>query len=243
MTTAGENKPEISLFYPMYNEEGNIELAVRRAHEVLGPLTSAYEIIIVNDGSTDRTGEIAVRLARESPRVRVVAHENNLGYGAALRSGIGAARLPLIFYTDGDNQFDLGELPSLLPLLAGAHIVTGYRFNRQDGLIRLLNARIFNFASGLLFGFCVKDINCAFKIYRKEIFSRMRLLTTGAIIDLEILAKAKSLGYRIREVGVSHYPRRAGSQTGARSSVILRAMREILRLRFDLWFRKDLHYR
>jgi glycosyltransferase involved in cell wall biosynthesis len=242
MTAVDQEKPEISLFYPMYNEEKNIERAVHRAHKVLGSVASAYEIIIVNDGSADRTGEIAERLARESDRVRVVTHERNLGYGAALRSGIGAARLPLIFYTDGDNQFDLGELPGLLPLLEGAEIVTGYRVNRKDGLMRLINARIFNVASGILFGIHLKDIDCAFKLYKKEIFSRMRLFSMGAIIDLEILAKAKSLGYTIREIGVSHFPRQQGSQTGANLSVVLKAMLEILRLRFDLWFRKKLHY-
>jgi glycosyltransferase involved in cell wall biosynthesis len=235
-------KPQISLFYPMYNEEANIELAVRRAHDVLGERCSDYEIIVVNDGSTDRTQEIADRLAKESDRVKVVTHVKNRGYGGALRSGIENAKLPLVFYTDGDNQFDLHELPKLLPLLEGVHIVTGYRMNRRDGSVRILNAKIFNHAAGLLFGIHLQDIDCAFKIYRREIFPRMKLTSMGAIIDLEILAKASALGYRIREIGVSHYSRSAGTQTGAKPLVILKAMAEILRLRLGMWFFKDSHF-
>jgi glycosyltransferase involved in cell wall biosynthesis len=218
----------------MYNEESNIEEAVQRALTVLPRCAERFEVIVVNDGSRDRTGEIADSLAAADPRVRVVHHPKNRGYGAALRSGIESSRFRWIFYTDGDNQFDLCDLQSLLPLCADAEIVTGFRIDRRDPWNRKLNAWVFNRVVRLLFGLRLRDIDCAFKLYRAEIFEKMSLESEGASIDLEILARARKQGARILEVGVPHYPRVAGEQTGAKLSVIFRALRETIHLWFEL---------
>lgn len=222
---------ELSLFYPMFNEEENIEEAVSRALAVLPQLARRFEVICVNDGSRDRTGELADRLAAAHPdMVRAVHHPVNRGYGAALKSGIAACRYEWIFYTDGDNQFDLGEIPLLLALREKHEIVTGYRMDRRDPFHRKLNAWAFNLLVRILFGVPCRDVDCAFKIYRSSIFKGMTLKSEGALIDVEIFARARKNGARIVEVGVHHYPRRFGQQTGAKLSVILRAFRELFRL-------------
>jgi glycosyltransferase involved in cell wall biosynthesis len=218
----------------MYNEESNIEEAVRRAVSILPRHADAFEVILVDDGSRDRTGGIADRLSAADPRIRVVHHGTNRGYGAALRSGIDAARYDWIFYTDGDNQFDLEEIRLLLPLCPQNDIVTGYRIDRRDPFNRKLNAWIFNLAMRLFFGLRVRDVDCAFKLYRRSIFDGFPLRSNGAMIDAEILARARARGARIAEVGVHHYPRTAGSQTGASPFVILRAFRELFRLWAEL---------
>ncbi|MDM7916267.1 MAG: glycosyltransferase family 2 protein [Candidatus Eisenbacteria bacterium] len=227
---AADRLESLSLFYPMYNEEGNIEEAVRRAFDVLPRHAGRFEVILVDDGSRDATGEIAERIAAQDPRVRAVHHPRNLGYGAALQSGIRASRCEWIFYTDGDNQFDLEEIARLLPLRHQAEIVTGYRIDRSDPLHRRVNALLFNLAVRVLFGLRCRDVDCAFKLYRASIFEGMELVSRGAMIDVEILARARKAGARISEVGVHHYPRTAGAQTGAKLSVILRAFRELFRL-------------
>lgn len=228
----------LSLFYPMFNEEENIGRAVETALAVLPRFTEVFEIILVNDGSRDGTGQLADELAARDPRIRVVHHAVNQGYGAALQSGIRASRYPWIFYTDGDNQFDLGEIGLLLPLRRGHQIVTGFRIDRKDPANRKLNAWIFNQAVALLFGIRCRDVDCAFKLYDASIFRHMPLISRGALIDVEIFARARKRGARIAEIGVHHYPRTAGKQTGANLSVIARAFRELLQLWRDLRVRE-----
>jgi glycosyltransferase involved in cell wall biosynthesis len=230
----GDRLEALSLFYPMHNEEENIEEAVARALATLPRFADEFEVIVVDDGSKDRTGEIGDRLAAEHPQVRVVHHPKNRGYGGALRSGIAAARFPWIFYTDGDNQFDLAEIALLLPERHEHDIVTGYRMDRQDPLYRKLNAWAYNLLVHALFRLRLRDIDCAFKLYRASIFQGMELISNGAPIDLEILARARRRGARIGEVGVHHYPRRFGEQSGANLRVILRAFRELFRLHGEL---------
>ena len=237
MRTEPEPPPRLSslsLFYPMYNEEGNIEEAVRRALTVLPRHAESFEVILVDDGSRDATPRIADAIAAREPAVRVVHHPVNRGYGAALRSGIGASRFPWIFYTDGDNQFDLEEIALLIPLIDENDVVSGYRIERRDPFHRRLNAWLFNVAVGILFGLRLRDVDCAFKLYRARIVEGMELASEGAMIDVEILARARRRGARIAEVGVHHFPRTTGSQTGAKVSVVLRAFRELIRLRREL---------
>jgi glycosyltransferase involved in cell wall biosynthesis len=238
MSSVGTAPPgrlgSISLFYPLYNEEGNVEEAVRRALTVLPRFADQFEVILVDDGSRDRTGALADRLAELDPRVRVVHHPSNRGYGAALRSGIRASGHEWIFYTDGDNQFDLEEIALLLPLRNDHEIVTGYRMDRRDPWSRKLNAWVFNQAVRVLFRLSLRDVDCAFKLYRSSIFEGMELKSDGAMIDVEILARARRRGARIAEIGVHHFPRTVGSQTGAKLSVIVRAFRELLRLWWSL---------
>lgn len=221
----------LTVFFPCYNEEENVERVTANALQVARSVSSDFEIIIVNDGSSDRTGELADALAADHAEVRVVHHPTNLGYGAALQSGFGAATKQWVFYTDGDEQFDLREIARLLPFRAGDTVVTGYRKARRDPLIRKINARCWGVMVNIIFGLRVRDMNCAFKLFPAKLFEQMELRSTGALIDTEIMAKAARLGYQIKQVGVTHYPRTAGSQTGADAKVILMAFRELLELR------------
>jgi glycosyltransferase involved in cell wall biosynthesis len=224
----------LSVFFPCYNEQENVERVTRRACEVLEGMVKDWEIIIVNDGSGDRTGQIADSLAAADPRIKVVHHERNLGYGMALRSGFAAATKPYVFYTDGDGQFDMKELDKLLELREQADIISRYRRQRQDSFIRRLNAGCWGWLVQRALKFRCRDVDSAFKLYRREIFDRIQLKSTGAMIDAEVLARASRLGYTIRTVPVTHLPRRAGTQTGAKLRVILRAFKELLRLRRDI---------
>ena len=221
----------ISVFLPCYNEQDNVTRITEQAVGVLEKLNVDFEVIIVNDGSSDDTGQIADKIADRDSRVKVVHHPSNLGYGAALQSGFKAAAKDLVFYTDGDGQFDINEMPPLLPLMEQYDIVSCYRLNRQDNLIRKINAWCWTKLVCLLFGMKIRDIDCAFKLFKKEIFSRIELLSTGALIDTEILARAVGAGFSVTQKGVHHYPRTAGAQTGANLKVIFRAFKELFELR------------
>ncbi|MCC6360135.1 MAG: glycosyltransferase family 2 protein [Phycisphaerales bacterium] len=229
MTTQKFNRG-VSVFYPCYNEEANVERTTRAAIAACDRLFTDYEIIIVNDGSKDRTAEIADRLAAEHPRVRAVHNSPNRGYGGALQRGFREATKEYVFYTDGDGQFDFEEMDKLIPLMSKFDIVSGYRLDRQDPLPRKLNALAWGTLVNLLFGLGIRDVDCAFKIYPRRLFDEIEMHATGALIDTEILARAQRRGYTIGQVGVHHYPRTAGQQTGANFKVILRAFRELFRL-------------
>lgn len=221
----------ISVFFPCYNEEGNVRRVAEQTLRVLEGLQADYEVIIVDDGSTDATGAIADEIAAANPRVRVIHHPHNLGYGAALQSGFRAAAKELVFYTDGDGQFDIAEMPALLPLMKEYDIVSGYRMNRRDNLARRVGGWTWTRINSAVFSLRIRDVDCAFKLYKRKIFDEIRMESTGALIDTEILARAKRKGYRITQRGVHHYPRTAGKQTGASPRVVFRALKELLKLR------------
>ena len=220
----------ISVFFPCYNEQDNIAGTVEQALAVLKKLNADFEVVIVDDGSSDATGQIADEIAGRNNRVKVVHHPTNLGYGAALQSGFKAATKELVFYTDGDGQFDINEMPPLLSLIRQYDIVSCYRLNRQDSSIRKINGWCWTKLVCLLFGMKIRDIDCAFKLYKREIFDNIKLSSAGALIDAEILARAVHKGYTITQKGVHHYPRTAGTQTGANLRVILRAFKELVKL-------------
>jgi glycosyltransferase involved in cell wall biosynthesis len=228
---AQEGPVSITVFFPCYNEQANVAKVANKAIEVLAGLQADYEIIIVNDGSSDGTGRVADQIAADHPRVRVIHHPRNLGYGAALQSGFRAAAKDLVFFTDGDAQFDLAELPPWLPLMKEYDIVCGYRMNRQDNFVRRINGWLWTKMTGRLFALNLRDIDCAFKLFRRAIFDGLKMESTGALINTEILARAARKGYRMTQRGVHHYPRTAGQQTGCNPKVILRAFQELLRLR------------
>jgi glycosyltransferase involved in cell wall biosynthesis len=221
----------ITVFFPCYNEQDNLIRTVSAALTILQKCRADFEIIIVDDGSSDKTGQIADQLASTNDRIKVIHHRENLGYGAALQSGFRTATKQLIFYTDGDGQFDISEMPPLLPLMDKFDIVSCYRLNRQDGLIRRINGWCWTKLVCLLLDIKIRDIDCAFKLYKKEIFDSIELVSTGALIDAEILARANRKGYTITQTGVHHYPRIAGRQTGASLRVIFRAFLELFKLR------------
>ena len=228
----------ISAVLPAYNEEAIIERTVRHVAGVLSGLVEDFEVIVTNDGSRDRTGAILAELAQREPqlRLRVVSHERNCGYGAALASGFDAARKDLIFLTDGDKQFDVSELADVLPAMdAQTDLVIGWRRNRADPPMRLLNAWGWKTLVNTLFGYTARDVDCAFKLFRRSVWESLTVHARGATFSAEFLVKARRLGFRVKELPVSHYPRTAGSPTGARPSVIVRAFVEL----FHLWRNLD----
>jgi len=235
--------PRLSFFFPAHNEEANIEGLVAEALVTLPALAETFEIIAVNDGSRDRTRVLADDLTAANPGVvRAVHHARNLGYGAALRSGFAAARYELVAFTDGDRQFLVEDLAGLTERLGAADrpdVVVGYRIHRADPLIRTLYARAYRLANRLFFGLTVTDVDCACKLFRREALDGIRVESDGAFFSAELLIKLRAAGRSVVEVGVSHYPRTAGSPSGARPSVILRAVRDFWRTRIALWIDRD----
>lgn len=230
---------ELSYFFPAHNEEANVAALVEEALATLPSLADRFEIVVVNDGSRDRTHDIADRLASTHPDlVRAVHHSTNRGYGAALRSGFRAARYEVVAYTDGDRQFrvaDLGRLTARMAQADHPDVVAGFRIKRADPLVRTLYARTYRLANRIFFGLTVSDIDCACKVFRRSALHGIRVESGGAFLSAELLIKVRARGLVVAEVGVPHYPRTAGSPTGAKPRVVLRAVRDFWRLRLRLW--------
>jgi glycosyltransferase involved in cell wall biosynthesis len=225
----------LSVVLPAYNEESNIEPMIENVLKTISPFVSDLEVIVVNDGSRDRTGEKIQGVAARHPNVRLVAHEKNRGYGAALYSGFTAAQKEWVFMTDSDRQFKLAEFENLAALSDRADLVIGYRAPRRDPFHRRLYGWGWNTLVTLLFGYTARDVDCAFKLFKREIMDHIHILSRGATFSAEFLARAKRAGYRIQELPVSHLPRSSGKPTGARVDVIVRAFRELVRVRIALW--------
>jgi glycosyltransferase involved in cell wall biosynthesis len=232
--TDGQRTPiSISAVLPAYNEEAIIERTVRHVADVLRGLASDFEVIVTNDGSRDATGTVLADLQAREPelQLRVVTHERNRGYGAALASGFDAARKDLVFLTDGDKQFDVGELKAFAHEMdARTDMLIGWRKNRADPPMRKLNALGWKLLVNTLFGYTARDVDCAFKLFRRQVWESLTVYARGATFSAEFLIKARRLGFRVRELPVSHFPRTAGSPTGARIDVIVRAFVELFRL-------------
>ncbi|NOZ64579.1 MAG: glycosyltransferase family 2 protein [Caldiserica bacterium] len=214
----------LSLIIPAYNEEENIEEVVKKVFLFLPEISYSFEVIVVNDGSSDRTGEILARLEKKFKKLRVITHASNYGYGAALLSGFAAASQEWIFFMDGDGQFDIRDLILFLPYIGKYQVIAGYRKKRMDKWYRIVYARIFFLFCYLLFGIQIKDINCAFKLIRGELLKQLKLESKGATINAEMLAKMKIMGVTIKEVGVEHFPRKRGRETGGNLAVVVKAL-------------------
>jgi len=227
----------LSFFFPAYNEELDVEDVVREGLSVLPRFTDDLEVIVVDDGSRDATGAIADRLAAENARVRVVHHRPNRGYGGAIRSGLVSATKPYVFFTDGDRQFRLEDLERLLPLLDRADVVIGYRIKRADPAKRRFIAWVYNRLIRVLFFAPFRDVDCAFKLFKTDVFQRVplsRVRSNGAFFSPELLLVLRVAGVRIEQVGVRHFPRARGEEKGATLKVVTRAMRDLLLLRLRL---------
>lgn len=226
----------LSIVLPAYNEEANVESTVEHVSEVAQALDREYEIILVNDGSRDRTGEVARELEERVPHFRLVEHYPNRGYGGALKAGFEAATKELIAFYPADAQFDFAEIEWLLEKLEEeeADVVCGYRFDRQDNFVRRLNALGWNSVVRILFGRLCRDIDCGFKLFRRELLDHVHIVSDGAMIDTEFLAGAKARGFTIAEAPLTHLPREAGEATGANLAVILKAFWDLVRFRIRL---------
>jgi len=235
--------PELSYFFPAHNEEANLGGLVEEALATLPTLAERFEIVIVDDGSKDSTPALADGLAAANPdTVRVVHHPTNYGYGAALRSGFRASRYNLIAFTDGDRQFkvvDVGRLTARIDEPDRPDVVVGFRIRRADPLVRTLYARAYRLANRIFFGLPVRDVDCACKLFRRSALVGVRVESGGAFFSAELLIKLRARGARIAEVGVPHYPRTAGSPTGAKPSVVWRAVKDFWSLRLRMWANRD----
>jgi glycosyltransferase involved in cell wall biosynthesis len=231
--------PRLSYFFPAHNEEANLEGLVAEALETLPSLADTFEIVIVDDGSKDATPRIADELTAANPGiVRAVHHPTNYGYGAALRSGFRAARYEHVAFTDGDRQFHVVDIGRLIQRLAAADApdaVVGYRIKRADPLVRTVYARLYKLANRIFFGLKVRDVDCACKLFRREALDGIAVESGGAFFSAELLIKLQASGRTLAEVGVPHYPRTAGSPTGAKPSVVFRAVKDFWLLRLRMW--------
>ena len=221
----------LSVVLPCLDEAENIAQAVDEALAAAARCADAVEVIVVDDGSRDATGALAAAIGRRDPRVRLVTHAVNRGYGAAVRSGIAASRMPWVLLTDADLQFDLAELTDLLPLTPGHDVVAGYRIVRRDPAHRRAAAHAWNALMRRSFGIAVRDVDCAFKLVRGPQLRALELRSDGAMISSELYARAAAAGLSLAEAGVHHRPRVAGEPTGGDARVILRAFRERRELR------------
>ena len=220
-------RPSISLVLPAHDEAENIGRILSQAQEVLPRISKEHEIIVVDDGSRDETARMVMRFQG----VRLLRHERNRGYGAALRTGLQSARMGWVFFTEADHQFDLNDLAELLAVSADADIVAGYRSPRRDPRVRRLLGWGWGCLVRWLFGLDIRDVDCAFKLFRRQVLTEIPIESVGAFVNTEILVRASAAGFRIRKIPVRHFPRAAGSPSGARPRVILRAVRELLKLR------------
>ena len=229
--------PSISLVMPAHNEAENIEPVVTEAVPALAAVSNDFEIIVVDDGSKDDTAGVTRRLMETEPHLRLVQHPVNKGFGAAVLTGLTSASKDWILYTDADRQFVLAELASFMPYTDKADLIAGYRAPRRDPFLRVLYGKGWSMLCTLFFGYTVRDVDCGFKLLRRTIIDQLadQIGSRGATFSIEWLVRAKRAGYRFVELPVTHRPRTAGSQSGARMSVITRAFRELFRLRLQLW--------
>lgn len=223
-------RPQLSLVFPVCDEVANLDPLVENALTIASRLAPSFEIVLVDDGSRDGSGELIDVLCARDRRIRSLRHASNKGYGAALRSGLREAAGQLVFFSDSDLQFDLNELEKLLEHTDRFDIVAGYRSPRRDPWPRSLIASTWGVLVRMLFGLRVRDIDCAFKVFHRRVIESMAIESIGAFVNTEILARAQAAGYRIHQVPVSHRRRRFGRQSGAHPRVVLRALTEMFRL-------------
>lgn len=223
----------LSAFFPCYNEEANVARMVEHFEEVLPKFAEDYEILIINDGSSDNTGKIADEIAKKHSHVRVIHHPKNLGYGASLRTGFKHAKMDWIFFTDGDMQFDVAQLEDFIPYTKEYNVIIGYRKRRAEGSIRALNANLFKLYINLLFRLHVKDIDCAFKLLRRDVVQSLHLQSTGAFTSAEMLYRLKKMGQKFQQLPVDHFPRKFGTPTGNNPKVVVKAGLEAFSVYFN----------
>lgn len=235
-----ERIPFLSCFFPAFNEQENVGPLLEEALHTLPAFAERFELIVVDDGSTDRTAQIVSTYAEAHPEVRLEQHPGNLGYGLALRTGLRAARGDAVFFTDADRQFRLADLERLLGPFRRSPVVVGYRLKRNDPWHRLVVAWVYHHVLRAVFGLRMHDVDCAFKLFRREVLDAVlpQLESRSAFISPELLIRAEQAGHGIVEVGVPHHPRTAGRPKGATPTVIARTIREIVRMRRRLRARR-----
>lgn len=227
--------PELSVFFPFWNEEKNVKHVVENAMPIIKEVATNWEILIIDDGSSDKTYQIGLELSKKYKNVRVISHTPNRGYGAALKEGFENAKYKYVVFTDGDRQFDFAEVKKLIAALPGSDIVIGFRKKTRDSMSRHMLMHMLKIWDYIFFRFYFKDIDCGFKMFKREaLLQIMPLRSEGAMITTEILAKATRKKLKIKEVEVNHFPREYGAQSGANIAVVVRAVLESFILWFDI---------
>lgn len=234
MSVPSNRLSSLSASFPAHNEEDNVEGMIESLLDALPQLAETFEIIAVDDGSKDRTYERASAIAAKDSRVRVVQHEVNQGYGAAVWTGLTSGTMDYAFFTDGDRQFDVRQLGEMIPLIEDRDVVIGYRVNRQDNAIRIFNAHAWNWLIRTLLDVPARDVDCAFKLFRREVLKDLQIVSGGAMFSAELLARLVARGARIVEHPVHHLPRERGQSSGGNPRVIARAFRELFQLYGEL---------
>lgn len=227
----------LSLFMPAYNEEKNIGKTLDDVSSFLKTSgIPVYEILVVNDGSKDKTAEVVTEFSKKDSHVKLINHEKNLGYGEAVKTGFYSAKKDLICFMDSDGQFDISDLTKFLDKISEADVVVGYRVDRQDHLMRIINGWGWTQISNILFGLNLKDVDCGFKLFKKEVIEKIPHLesTRGAMINPETMARVKKAGFKIAQIGVIHKPRVSGQSTGANLNVIVVSFLDLLKLWWKL---------
>ena len=224
----------VSFFCPAYHDEKNLPILIPRVYEFLSDVAERFEILIVEDGSPDKTGEVADSLAARFREVRVIHHLRNLGYGAAIRDGFLNSQFEYVMYTDGDNQYDVCEFAQAIPLLADADIVSGFVREKAADSRRKLQSSVFNTLVFVLFQFAIRDVNCSMKIYRRRVLESITIKSTSAFIDAEMLIRAYRAGFTIAQFPVTHFRRTEGLASGSKLGVIVPTIVDMLKFRFGL---------
>ena len=231
---------QLSLFFPDYNEESVIKKTLAAAAKVAPGIAETYEIIVINDGSTDRTREIVEDIISANPRIKLISHPTNQGYGAAIKSGLAAVRYPWVIACDSDGQFDLSEIKKFTPFTKDYDLIIGYRLKRTDSRYRRFMAFVLRLVNLILFRLNLRDVDCGFKLIRRSVVKAVGQLTTASAITVtEFITRAVCLRYRVKEVGVSHHSRSGGQQTGGRPSVVIKGAKEAIRFWLKQYSQKN----
>jgi len=228
----------LSVFFPCFNEAENVEVLLQNALSVIPHYAEKFELIVINDGSRDNTKKQVLKLAKLYPQIKLINHQENLGYGAALKSGFKAARYPWVFFTDADLQFDLKELKEFIPFTKDYQAIIGFRLKRAEGKSRTFNAKLFKSFIDLLFRVHVKDIDCAFKLFATKLVQSFDLESNGAFLSAELLYKLKKQNVKFKQIAVHHYPRIRGNPTGANLKVIIKAILDAMKLYLSIKFHR-----
>ncbi|OGG51104.1 hypothetical protein A2763_02065 [Candidatus Kaiserbacteria bacterium RIFCSPHIGHO2_01_FULL_54_36] len=234
MTETGTKLSSVSFFCPAYHDEKNLPVLIPRVHAFLSEIANEFEILIIEDGSPDKTGEVADGFAVQYKEVRVIHHPKNLGYGATIRDGFLHSHFEYVMYTDGDNQYDVREFAAALLLLQEADVVTGFVREKAASGRRKVQSVLFNAFVCILFLFPIRDVNCSMKIYKRKVLDAITIKGTSAFIDAEMLIRARRAGFRIAQFPVTHFHRQAGLASGSKLSVVVPTIIDMLKFRFGL---------
>jgi len=230
-------KPNITIFFPVYNDEHTVRRVAEKSLDVLSQVADHYEVIIINDGSPDRSGEVADEVAAENPKVKVIHHEVNKGYGAAVKTGLAAAQYEWICFTDGDDEYDVYELKKMIPLLAFYQLIITFRYKRLYSSKRIFISKVYNWVFRMLYNTPYRDISTGFRVINKQLAESIEISSDSPFIGAEITLKSMLKGYPVGEVGIQTFPREFGQGASVKFKNIMRTIQDMFRIRREVFSR------